>query len=90
MKVGTKVILKKTGQIGTIVDWDTNPVLAKVQIVTPRGPEIITVLKTLIEVIQIIDGIWPLIKSLWQALFPGKKKKVLLNFNDLPDDITKT
>lgn len=90
VKKGTKVVLKKTGQIGTVVDWDSNPHIAKIQIITPDGPKIVQVLKTVIEIVQIVDGLWPLLKALWKSIFPGKGKKVLLDFNNLPESTLRT
>lgn len=78
MKKGTKVLITKTGQIGTVIDYPDDGLLAKVEIITPSGPKIVKVLKAVIQVIEIVDGIWPLLKAIWKLVFPGKNKKVVL------------
>jgi len=84
---GTLIVLENTGQVGKMEDWDYSPTFAKVKIVTPSGPKIVTVLKTLIHVVEIIDGLWPLLKKLWYTIFPSKKRKKHIAFidpNNLP------
>lgn len=76
------VMLTNTGQIAKMIDWDNNSITARVEITTPTGTKIVTVLKSLIQIIQIIDGFWPMVKALWKMIFPGKKK-ALIEIGDL-------
>lgn len=75
MKKGTLVVLENTGQVGKIVNWNYSSDFAKVKIVTPDGPKIVVVLKYLIHVVEIVDGLIPILKKIWKTLFPKKKHR---------------
>lgn len=79
LKKGTKIVLEQTGQIGRIVNWDYSITHAQVEIVTPTGPRILIILKTLIQVVEIIDGLWPVLKLLWETIFGKKKKPIVIS-----------
>jgi hypothetical protein len=81
---GSKVILMNTGQIGTMVEYDHTLTTSRVLIHTPSGSKIVTVLKSLIQIIEIIDGFIPLIRALWKMIFPGKRK-ALIDIDGLPE-----
>lgn len=85
LKKGTKVMIEQTGQIARVVNFDYSITHAQVEITTPTGPRILLILKTLIQVVEIVDGLWPLIKVLWSNIF-GKKKKlgVIPDANRIP------
>ena len=82
---GTKVMIEQTGQIARVINYDYSITHAQLEITTPSGPRVIIILKTLIQVVEIVDGLWPLIKILWSSLF-GKKKKtgVIPDANRIP------
>jgi len=80
---GQIVMLKNTGQMAKMLDWDHSPSMARVEITTPSGTKIVSVLKSLIVIIEIIDGFIPLIRALWKMIFPGRKK-ALIEIDELP------
>lgn len=79
---GQLVLLKNTGQMARMVEWDHSPLMARVEITTPTGTKVVSVLKTLIVIVEIIDGFIPLIRALWKMIFPGRKK-ALIDIDDV-------
>ena len=82
MKLGDKVLINKTKQIGTIVGMDKTRNIVYLKVHHPSGPKIISVLDDAVTIIQLVKGIIPLILKIWEMIFQKKKKKkrvIILN-----------